>query len=210
MTANLDMFAYLAAFVTVVLALAVADMVQSMHRLLRAEARVRWSVIAMISALAVFLAILDEFFALWRLAGVERFAFHELLVLICPPVLLSLAAMTVLPDEVSGEGLDLGEHYMHIRRRLFVLLALWTLAVFVRFAGLFEAFSGTAGTTFDALSAFPWQYVLLLALYALLYWSSSRRIQLIGLIAILLLVIQAMSSRTIEAPRAQMPVAAYS
>lgn len=61
---GLDMFAYLAAFVTVVLALAVSDMLQSVHRLLRARARVRWSLVAILAAIAVFMAILEEFFAL--------------------------------------------------------------------------------------------------------------------------------------------------
>lgn len=205
MPASLDMFAYLAAFVTVVLALAVADMVQSLHRLLRAQPRVRWSLLAIIAALAVFFAILEEFFSLWRLAGVERFTFYELLALICPPILLSLAAMTVLPDDLAGEGFDLGDYYMQVRRRLYLLLALWTLAVFVRFAGQFEAFSGRSGTTLDALSAFPWQFIPLLALYALLSWSSNRRVQLAGLVAILVLVTNAMSNRTIGAQRTHAP-----
>ena len=207
MTTSLDMFAYLAAFVTVVLALAVGDMVQSLHRLLRAQASVRWNPIGLVAALAVFLAILEEFFALWRLAGVERFTFYELLVLICPPILLSLAAMTVLPDETEGEGVDLGDYYMLIRRRLYLLLALWTLAVFIRFAGLFEAFSGRTGTTLDALSAFSWQYIPLLALYALLSWSSNRRVQFAGLVAILFFINNAMSNRMIEAPRLYAPAA---
>ena len=201
MAASLDMFAYLAAFVTVVLALAVADMVQSLHRLMRAQASVRWSLMAIMAVLAVFLAILEEFFALWRLAGVERFTFYELLVLICPPILLSLAAMTVLPDELPGEGVDLGDYYMENRKRLYLLLTLWSLAVFIRFAGLFEAFSGRAGTTLEVLADFPWQYILLLALYALLSWSGNRRVQLVGLVAILFVINSGMSQRVIEAPR---------
>lgn len=205
MAASLDMFAYLAAFVTVVLALAVADMVQSVHRLLRAQARVRWSLMAVIAAIAVFLAILDEFFALWRLAGVERFTFYELLALICPPILLSLAAMTVLPDELPGEGIDLGAYYMENRKRVYLLLTLWSLAVFIRFAGLFEAFSGRTGTTLVVLADFPWQYILLLALYALLSWSSNRRVQLVGLVAILIVINSGMSNRTIGAPRTYAP-----
>ena len=205
MPARFDMFAYLAAFVTVVLALAVSDMVQSMHRLVSSQAKVRWSLMAIIAALAVFFAILEEFFALWRLAGIDRFSFHQLLLLIGPPILLSLAAMTVLPDEFPSEGIDLGDYYMAIRRRLYLLMGLWTAAVFIRFAGLFEAFSGKLGTTLDALYAFPWQYVPLLALFGLLAWSGNRRVQLIGLVAIVMIINGAMTQRVIEAPRAAAP-----
>jgi hypothetical protein len=197
-TTSLDMFAYLAAFVTVVLALAVGDMVQSLHRLLRPQAIVRWSFLPLFAALLVFLAILEEFFSLWRLAGVERFTYYELLTLITPPVILSLAAMTVLPDEVPAERLDLGEYYMATRRRLFLLLALWTGAVFLRLAGLFEGYSGRQGTLADAFAVFPWQTLPLLALFALLAWSRNRWVQIAGLVALVILVDSAMSTRSIE------------
>lgn len=196
---GLDMFAYLAAFVTVVLALAVSDMLQSVHRLLRARARVRWSFVAILAAIAVFMAILEEFFALWRLAGVERFTYYQLLALIGPPIILSLAAMIVLPDEVPADGLDLAEHYFSNRRFLYLLLSLWVAGVFVRLTGLFQAFTGRRGSALDVVAIFPWQTIPLLALFALLAWSSNRRVQLFGLLAVLVLVNSAMSVRSIEA-----------
>jgi len=54
MATSIDMFAYLAAFVSIILALAVSDLVQSLHRLLRARRRVKWSLTALIAALTVF------------------------------------------------------------------------------------------------------------------------------------------------------------
>ena len=89
------MFAYLAAFVSIILALAVSDLVQSLHRLLRARQRVKWSLTALIATATVFMAILEEFFGLWRFTGVERFTYFDLLTLIVPAILLSIAAMTV-------------------------------------------------------------------------------------------------------------------
>jgi len=88
MATSLDLFAYLAAFVTVILALAVSDWLQSLHRLLRARKRVRWNIVAILAGGLVFLAILEEFFDLWRLAGVERFTYVDLLALLLPPTLL--------------------------------------------------------------------------------------------------------------------------
>ena len=55
MITSIDMFAYLAAFISVVLALALSDLVQSFHRLLRARRRVKWSLTALIAAATVFM-----------------------------------------------------------------------------------------------------------------------------------------------------------
>ena len=62
MPTSLDLFAYLAAFVSVVLALAVSDWVQSFHRLLSNRQNVRWRSVALIAALNVFMASIEEFF----------------------------------------------------------------------------------------------------------------------------------------------------
>lgn len=121
MATSIDMFAYLAAFVSIILALAVSDLVQSLHRLLRARRKVKWSLTALIAAATVFMAILEEFFGLWRFTGVERFTYFDLLTLIIPAILLSIAAMTVFPDEVPEDGLDLGQYYMDVRRLLYLL-----------------------------------------------------------------------------------------
>ena len=202
MATSLDLFAYLAAFVTVVLALAVGDWVQSFHRLLRARERVRWSLTAVIAALMVFLAILEEFFGLWRLAGVELFTYIDLLALIVPPMLLSIAAMTVLPDEVPRGGLDLRNHYMQIRRLLYLLLSLWVFAIFLRLTDVHELVTGRRVSVLEIAAMFPWQTVPLLGLFALLAWSTDRRVQLIGVGVAFVLVNSAMVNRTIEVPRA--------
>jgi hypothetical protein len=73
MQTKVDMFAYLSAFVTIVLALAVSDMVQSTHRLLRARAKIVWDVRPIIAAAVVFLSVLSEFFSLWGVGRVETF-----------------------------------------------------------------------------------------------------------------------------------------
>ena len=54
MATSIDMFAYLAAFVSIILALAVSDLVQSLHRLLRAPTPGEMEFTALIAALTVF------------------------------------------------------------------------------------------------------------------------------------------------------------
>jgi hypothetical protein len=183
-----------------VLALAVGDWVQSLHRLIRERQRVRWSLVALVAAIVVFLAILEEFFGLWRLAGVERFTYLDLLALIVPPILLSLAAMTVLPDDVPEGGLDLAEYYMENRRLLYLLLSLWVFGVFLRLTDLHEVVTGRPADIVHLASMFPWQTTPLLAVLALMSWSSSMRVQLAGVLIAFVLVNSAMIGRTIEVP----------
>ena len=198
MATSIDMFAYLAAFVSVVLALALSDLVQSFHRLLRARRRVKWSLTALIAAMTVFMAILEEFFGLWRVTGIERFTYFDLLTLIVPAILLSLAAMTVLPDEVPEDGLDLAQYYMENRRLLYLLLSLWVLGVFVRLLDLFETATGVSASTYQLAAMFPWQTIPLLGVFALMCWSNSMRVQLIGVIIVFFMVNITIVDRSIE------------
>jgi hypothetical protein len=199
---SLDLFAYLAAFVTVVLALAVSDWLQSFHRLLRARKRVRWSAVAILAGFLVFLAIFEEFFDLWRLAGVERFTYVDLLALMVPPIVLSIAAMTVFPDEVPADGLDLAEHYMENRRLVYLLLSLWVFAVFVKLSDLHELVSGRPASIAELLSVFPWQTVPILLIFALMAWSNNMRVQLAGVVVNLVLVNGSMIDRSLAVARA--------
>ena len=152
----------------------------------------------MLAALVVFLAILEEFFGLWRLAGVERFTYLDLLALIGPPILLSIAAMTVLPDEVPKEGLDLAAHYMESRRLLYLFLSLWVFGIFLRLTDLHEVVTGRPASFLQLAAMFPWQTIPLFGAFAVMWWSGSMRVQLAGLILALLLVNSAMVGRAIE------------
>jgi len=197
MATSIDMFAYLAAFVSIILALAVSDLVQSFHRLLRGRRRVKWSLTAIIATLTVFMAILEEFFGLWRFTGVERFTYFDLLTLIVPAILLSIAAMTVLPDEVSEEGLDLARHYMENRRLLYLLQSLWVFGIFIRLLDLFESVTGRTTSTLQLAAMFPWQTIPLLSIYAFLCWATNMRVQLIGTIVVFALVNATIIDRSI-------------
>lgn len=198
MATSIDMFAYLAAFVSIILALAVSDLVQSFHKLLRARRRVKWSLTALIATLTVFMAILEEFFGLWRFTGVERFTYFDLLTLIVPAILLSIAAMTVLPDEIPEQGLDLAHHYMENRRLLYLLQALWVVGVFIRLLDLFQSVTHRTISTLQLASMFPWQTIPLLCIFALLCWSNNMRVQLVGTIIVFGLVNGTIADRSIS------------
>ncbi len=122
-----DLFAYVAAFVTIVLAIALTDLIQSTHRLVRARDRIKWDVMPLIAAAVVYLAVLSEFFSLWDEVQVDRYSFYGLVWLMAVPTVFSLAAFAVLPDEVPQTGLDLTAFFFESRRYVVSLLALGTV-----------------------------------------------------------------------------------
>lgn len=121
---NLSLFEYLAAFVTIVLAIALSDMLMSLHRMLAARARVVWSIIPLAAALFVFLSLLSEFFSIHRAANVATVSFGYLVLLVVVSGTDAMAAFVVLPDEVPAGGLSLWDSYIERRAQLWILNAL--------------------------------------------------------------------------------------
>ncbi len=116
------LFEYLAAFVTIVVALAIGDMVTSLHRLLRARRRVRWRPLPLLLAAFVLLALFTTFFEIWLLTEIDRISYLGLVGLMAPTIATFLLASAVLPDEVPPEGLDLDAFYFGERRYLFAVM----------------------------------------------------------------------------------------
>lgn len=174
-----DLFAYLSAFVTIVLAIALTDMIQSTHRLLRARHRVEWAVLTPLLAAWVFLWVMSEFFSLWLDARYERINYFGLLSLIAVPTVVALMAYAVLPDEVPEEGLKLETFYFENRLYLVALLALFNVADIARI--IVYAFR------YEGMDEFaPWISYLVIwsaffACLALMYFVRSRWAQLTGI-----------------------------
>lgn len=122
--------AYVAAFASIILALAVADLATSMHRLLRARQRIRWDWLPLAAALLILIATVHFwwlFFEIWS-AG-SKFALGGFLPDFLTLLLLFFIASAALPDEVPAEGLDLGAYYFENRVyfwTLFLLLVIST------------------------------------------------------------------------------------
>ena len=117
------LFSYLSAFITIVLAVAFADMAASLHRLLRARKRVKWHPLPLALALFMALTLITLFFEIWNLTRLERLTYFQLVWLLAPQFVYFLAASAVLPDEVPEEGLDLLAWYMADRHYIVGLLA---------------------------------------------------------------------------------------
>jgi hypothetical protein len=177
-----DLFAYLAAFVTIILAIALTDMLQRMHRLVMARNRVRWDVLSPLLAIFIFLSIVSDFFGLWDDARFERLTFYGLLAFMVVPIVVTLAAFAVLPDEIPSEGLDLRQFYMGRRRYLALLIAVLTATDLVRAVLYAQAHPDL--TYFVAWRAVPLTGATVVAL-AVIISSRARWAQLAAIMTLL-------------------------
>ena len=130
-----NLFDYFSAFVSVVLGLATADIANSLHKLLIARRRVRWSPLPLLSALVVFTLIIAYFLRLWdKGLTITEVSYYRVALEAAYVFLLFLTAAATLPDEIPAEGIDLQAWYMGNRAYLFWLAAVvqvWNLVDFV-------------------------------------------------------------------------------
>lgn len=179
-----DLFAYVTAFITIMLAIALTDMVQSLHRLLRERSRVKWDALILLLALWVFLWVVSEFFAVWLDARFQKITFYGLLGLLVVPTLTSLMAFAVLPDQVPEDGLDLEKFYFDNLGYFVVLLGLLQVTDIGRVMHYASRYDGFA--SFE-----PWIFYLLMwavffAFLALMYFVRARWAQFTALAVFLI------------------------
>jgi hypothetical protein len=172
---NLTLFQYLAAFVTIVLAIALSDMLMSAHRLIIARKRVRWSAIPLLAASFVLLNVLSEFFSVWVAANVQSVSFAYLVLLVFVSGVTAMAAFAVLPDEVPPEGLDLWASYIDRRVYLYCVLTLGLMGDIGRSTLHFTDAHGVVPLTLPILR-FYFVDTGAIALLAILAWSKDWRV----------------------------------
>lgn len=120
---------YIAAFASIILALAVADLATSMHRLLRSRSHVKWDWLPLAAAFLILMGTLQfwwTFFDVWRSA--TEFKLGRFLPDFCTLMLLFFVASAALPDQVPTEGLDLQSYYLENRTYFWTLFVLMTVS----------------------------------------------------------------------------------
>jgi hypothetical protein len=121
---------YVAAFASIIVALAVTDLATSMHRLLRARARVRWHWLSLAVALLILIGTVQFWWVFFDvLRSSSQFVLGRFIPDFVTLLLLFFIASAALPDEVPAEGLDLDTYYFENRTyfwSLFLLLAVST------------------------------------------------------------------------------------
>jgi hypothetical protein len=191
-----NLFSYLSAFVTIVLAVAMADMIHSAHRLIRARARIRWDALPLLFAAIVALFLITEFFSLWTRFDVSQVSMLRLLWLLATPTVFTFLAYSALPDEVPPEGLDLAGFYMSQRRLWAVMFAAGALLDLMRSLE-YVVLEGVAPRAADLIPA--GLTLLMLAGPALMYLSRSRRVNWIAVLWLVPFVALAVMDEAITA-----------
>jgi hypothetical protein len=194
------LFSYLSAFVTIVLALGLSDLLISFHRLMRRKREVRWSGLPLAAALFVLLALLTEFFSMWGLVAVERVSFVGLVFHLLPTFFIFLAASAALPDDLGDGPFDLDAFYFSQQRYFYVTLSL---------AFLGDAPRALEGVPFklSAILEIVGPSTTVAAIFLVLAFSRRRWLHWLGLGIAFALILSHVPEMVIEAPAALVPAA---
>lgn len=188
-------FEYLLPLVSVLVGLAIVDLAVSLHRLLRARARVTWDWLALTTALLAALTVLNFWWGFYNIsaeasADVVAYAtfvgFLPYMVILVVLFLLNAAA---LPDRVPDEGLDLRAFYDANGRYFWALFTAYVLTNTVYRAVINTRALGTdlvpeeAGLFEVALTAVP--NLVFAGLTLTLAWTRRRRVHVVLVLVIL-------------------------
>jgi hypothetical protein len=146
-------FEYALVLISILMGLALADIVVSLHRLVRSRQPVKWDGRVLIAASLVMLEVIRMWFAQWTgrdLAiavtfGVYLGEFIQILLLV-------LLAYASLPDDL-GESCDLQEFYERNRRYFWSVFAAYQASYFVLWL---TVFGGTQATVGGAVRPIDW------------------------------------------------------
>ena len=169
------LFGYLAAFVTIVLGLALADFLVSLHRLLRARRRVVWRPLPLLLALFAMLSLLTGFFELWEMTRWESISYFGLVWQILLAIPLFLVTCAVLPDDVPPGTFDFENFYVGERHYICALLAA-DIILDIADAALRNR-PGHAGDLSFLLSFYLPLNLLVLAGIGFIGWSQAKWVQ---------------------------------
>jgi hypothetical protein len=171
-------------FASIIVGLAVSEMLFSFNRLLLARKQVRWDWVPLLLALIILMYVVLNW---WMLAGMRArsLTLAAFLPSLVQLILVFLLAAAALPRQVPEAGVDLHDHYRERAPYIWTLFALSVVWMMLR-----------SGAELVAAGAGPFRFVDNLALDAvvagLMIWlifSRSRPVHIgvLGLLALLLL-----------------------
>ena len=151
---------FVVAFISIIIGLAVSDLLTSLHRLIRAGRRVKWDWLApSFALLLLFATVLFWWFSFNWYNGVTSATIASFLPRFLFLIIAFLMMAAALPDEVPAEGIDLRQFYMSSR------VHLWSLVLLNMVVYLFAARGGIA--SFDIHQQWPLLASMALAVAAI-------------------------------------------
>ena len=123
----MDEFSYLSVLLSVVIGLAMTEILQGFRRRIVAAERVRsyWPV--RLWSVTLLLVCAQTWWAMFGLRARHIWKFDEFLILLAQVVALYLVCGLVYPEFERNEEVDLRRHYFAQRKRFFALIVLLTL-----------------------------------------------------------------------------------
>ena len=118
----MDAFSYLSVMLSIILGLAITQVLQGYRGLLLSRARVRLYGPTLIWSALMLLFATQAWWASFGLADYRDWTFAGFAVLLLQMALMYLMSGIVLPDIPAGETVDLESHYFRERRPFFALL----------------------------------------------------------------------------------------
>lgn len=127
---------HVAVFISIVVGIAVGDLLISLHRLLRARDRVQWHWLPLAVALYVLLLTVNYWWLAFGVYGdAGRLSVAGFLPTLAQFVILFLLVAASLPDDVPSEGIDLNAWYF-ANARLYWTMATISLVLDIIVGGL--------------------------------------------------------------------------
>jgi hypothetical protein len=174
---------YIAAFISIMIGLALADLAMSLQRLLRGGNRVKWDLLTPAAAILVTAFVINVWWSMFgTLNALQSISVAGFIPDLISLLLLFCLASSALPDEV-GEAIDLGIYYQDNRRQLWGLFAVYTIWVTVT-AGIR---AGQSGASLNALIGTTVPNLLLASMMIVLIVTPRRWVHVL-IIALLLVV----------------------
>jgi hypothetical protein len=176
-------FEYSLGLTSILVSLALANIVMCFHRLLRNARRVKWDGRVLIAAALVIVEIVRLWFATWTVRDVTQAeTFSVYLGIFVEVLLLVLLAASALPEEV-GEKCDLSAFYEGNRRYFWGVFALYQLSYFLMGFFVFGVRQGVSGGTVDAFDIF--RLVAPLGVYVVLTFARVKALDYVLPLAII-------------------------
>lgn len=123
----MDAFSYLFVLISIILGLAIEQVLQAYRSMALARERVRWHWLSVAWSAILLLLIVQDWWASFGLVGREDWSFAAFATLLLQTILLYMLAALVLPDMPAEGRLDLEQHYDR-QRPVFFSIALITVA----------------------------------------------------------------------------------
>jgi len=149
-------FEYALGLISILMSLALADVVVDLHRLIRHAKTVVWDGRALVAAALVIVEIIRTWFAQWALRDLDvALNFPVYVALFGHILLLVVTAIACLPDDL-GEGCDLSRFYDQNRRYFWGAFSATQFAYFL----LWLLFGGNQSSVGGQVGWIDWARIL--------------------------------------------------